>query len=268
MEFQGKIALVTGAGQGIGRAIALGLAGEGADVVVNDLNLDLAENTAKEIRAIGPKAMAIQANVAIEKEVEAMVARMVNEWGGIDILVNNAGTGRPMMVEDMDKSEWDRILDINLGGVFNCSRAVIPAIKARGGGKIINIASLAGKTMSYHGGADYTASKAAVLGFTRHLAFELGPYGINVNAICPGVVMTPLVEAHSTPEMRESVKSRTPMRDLVKPEDIADAVIFLASKKARMITGSTVDVDGGIALGLQDWDTYVRTRKEALKKKP
>jgi NAD(P)-dependent dehydrogenase (short-subunit alcohol dehydrogenase family) len=268
MEFHGKIALVTGAGQGIGRAIALGLAGEGADVVVNDLNLDLAENTAKEIRAIGPKAMAIQANVAIEKEVEAMVARMVNEWGGIDILVNNAGTGRPMMVEDMDKSEWDRILDINLGGVFNCSRAVIPAIKTRGGGKIINIASLAGKTMSYHGGADYTASKAAVLGFTRHLAFELGPYGINVNAICPGVVMTPLVEAHSTPEMRESVKSRTPMRDLVKPEDIADAVIFLASKKARMITGSTIDVDGGISLGLQDWDTYVRTRKEALKKKP
>lgn len=268
MEFHGKIALVTGAGQGIGRAIALGLAGEGADVVVNDLNLDLAENTAKEIRAMGPKAMAIQANVAIEKEVEAMVARMVNEWGGIDILVNNAGTGRPMMVEDMDKSEWDRILDINLGGVFNCSRAVIPAIKARGGGKIINIASLAGKTMSYHGGADYTASKAAVLGFTRHLAFELGPYGINVNAICPGVTMTPLVEAHSPPETRESVKSRTPMRDIVKPEDIADAVIFLASRKARMITGSTIDVDGGISLGLQDWDTYVRTRKEALKKKP
>ena len=119
--------------------------------------------------------------------------------------------------------------------------------------------------MSYHGGADYTASKAAVLGFTRHLAFELGPHGINVNAICPGVVMTPLVEAHSSPEMRESVKTRTPMRDLVKPEDIADAVIFLASKKARMITGSTVDVDGGISLGLQDWDTYVRTRKEALK---
>ncbi len=268
MEFHGKIALVTGAGQGIGRAIALGLAGEGADVVVNDLNLDLAENTAKEIRAIGPKAMAIQANVAIEKEVEAMVARMVNEWGGIDILVNNAGTGRPLMVEDMDKSEWDRILDINLGGVFNCSRAVIPAIKARGGGKIINIASLAGKTMSYHGGADYTASKAAVLGFTRHLAFELGPYGINVNAICPGVTMTPLVESASTPEMRESVRGRTPLKDLVKPEDIADAVIFLASRKARMITGSTIDVDGGISLGLQDWDTYVRTRKEALKKKP
>jgi NAD(P)-dependent dehydrogenase (short-subunit alcohol dehydrogenase family) len=211
--------------------------------------------------------MAIQANVAVEKEVEAMVAKVVNEWGGIDILVNNAGTGRPMMVEDMDKSEWDRILDINLGGVFNCSRAVIPTMKSRGGGKIVNISSLAAKTMSYHGGADYTASKSAVLGFTRHLAFELGPHHINVNAICHGVTMTPLVEAHSSPEMRESVRSHTPMRDLVKPEDIANAVIFLASKKARMITGSTIDVDGGIALGLQDWDTYVRTRKEALKNK-
>jgi NAD(P)-dependent dehydrogenase (short-subunit alcohol dehydrogenase family) len=268
MEFKGKIALVTGSGQGIGRATAIALAREGADVACNDLNLDLAEGTAKEIRAMGPRAMAIKANVAAEQEVEAMVARVVGEWGGIDILVNNAGTGRPMMVEDMDKSEWDRILDINLGGVFNCARAVIPALKARGGGKIVNIASLAGKTMSYHGGADYTASKSAVLGFTRHLAFELGPHGINVNAICPGVVMTPLVAAHSTPEMRESVRSKTPMRDLVKPEDIADAVVFLASKRARMITGSTVDVDGGIALGLQDWDTYVRTRKEALKIKP
>jgi len=266
VEFQGKIALVTGAGQGIGRATAFALAREGVDVVCNDLNLDWAEATAREVRTIGPKAMAIQANVAVEGEVVAMVAKVVKEWGGIDILVNNAGTGRPMMVEDMDKTEWDQVLDINMGGVFNCSRAVIPTFKARRGGKIINIASLAAKTMSYHGGADYTASKAAVLGFTRHLAFELGPYGINVNAICPGVTMTPLVEAHSTIEMRESVRSRTPLKDLVKPEDIADAVIFLASKRARMITGSTIDVDGGISLGLQDWDSYVRTRKEFLKR--
>jgi NAD(P)-dependent dehydrogenase (short-subunit alcohol dehydrogenase family) len=265
MEFRGKIALVTGAGQGIGKAIALGLVGEGADVVANDLNLDLAESTAREIRAAGSRAMAIQANVAMEGEVVSMVDRIVKEWGGIDILVNNAGIGRPMMVEDMDKAEWDRIIDVNLGGVFNCSRAVIPVLKTRGGGKIIHIASLAGKTMSYHGGADYTASKAAVLGFTRHLAFELGPYRINVNAVCPGVTLTPLVVAHSTAEMRESVRSRTPMKDLVKPEDIANAVIFLASERARMITGSTIDVDGGISLGMQDWETYVRTRKEFIK---
>lgn len=265
MEFQGKIALVTGAGQGIGRATALALAREGAEVVCNDLNLNWAESIAREVRTLGSKAMAIQANVAMEEEVVVMMAKVVSEWGGMDILVNNAGIGRPMMVEDMDKNEWDRILDVNLGGVFNCSRAVIPILKVRGGGKIINIASLAGKTMSYHGGADYTASKAAVLGFTRHLAFELGPYRINVNAICPGVTITPLVEAHSTPEMRESVRSRTPLKDLVKPEDIANAVVFLASEKARMITGSTIDVDGGISLGLQDWETYVRTRKEFIK---
>jgi len=265
MEFKGKIALVTGAGQGIGRAIALALAREGADVACNDLNLDWAEGAASEVRTISPRAMAIQANVAVEAEVTGMVVKVVGEWGGIDILVNNAGTGRPMMVEDMSKAEWDRILDINLGGVFNCSRALIPALKARGGGKIINIASLAGKTMSYHGGADYTASKAAVLGFTRHLAFELGPHHINVNAICPGVTMTPLVEAHSTLEMMESVRSRTPLKDLVRPEDIAHAVLFLASERARMITGSTIDVDGGISLGMQDWETYVRTRKEFIK---
>jgi NAD(P)-dependent dehydrogenase (short-subunit alcohol dehydrogenase family) len=267
MEFLKKIGLVTGGGQGIGKAIALALAKEGADVAVNDLDLDLAKSTTTEIKAIGSRAMAIKANVAVEEEVKAMVDRVVNEWGGIDILVNNAGTGRPMMVEDMDKAEWDRILDVNLGGVFNCSKAVIPVMKARGGGKIINISSLAAKTMSYHGGADYTASKAGVLGLTRHLAFEMGPYKINVNAICPGVTMTPLVEKHSTPEMRESVKNRTPMRGLVKPEDIAHAVIFLASEKARMITGSTIDVDGGLSLGLQDWETYVRTRKEALRQK-
>jgi 3-oxoacyl-[acyl-carrier protein] reductase len=269
MELRKKVALVTGAGQGIGKAIALGLAREGADIVVNDIDLAGAEGTVREIKKIRSKAkaMVIQANVADEREVEAMIGRVLREWGGIDILVNNAGIGRPMMVEDMSKSEWDRIVDVNLGGVFNCSKAVIPTMKTRGGGKIINIASLAGKTMSYHGGADYTASKAAVLGFTRHLAFELGPHKINVNAICPGVTITPLVEAHSTSEMRKSVVSRTPLRDLVRPEDIADAVLFLASEKARMITGSTIDVDGGISLGLQDWDTYVRTRKEALRTK-
>jgi len=267
MEFRKKVALVTGAGQGIGKGIALGLAREGSDIVVNDVDLALAENTVREIKDIGSKAMAIQANVADEKEVEAMIGRVVSDWGGIDILVNNAGTGHPIMVEDMEKSEWDRILDINLGGVFNCSKAVIPIMKAKGGGKIINIASLAAKTMSYLGGANYTASKAGVLGFTRHLAFELGPHKINVNAICPGLTMTPLVEGSSSPEMRQAIINRIPLRDFVRPADIAEAVIFLASEKARMITGTSIDIDGGISLGQQDWETYVRTRKEALKKK-
>lgn len=269
MELKGKIALVTGAGQGIGKAIALGMAREEADVAVNDLNIDLAEGTTKEIRVFGSRAKAIQANVAVEEEVKAMVAQIVNEWGGLDILVNNAGFGRPIMVEDMDKAEWDRLLNVNLGGVFNCSRAVIETMKHRGGGKIINIASMSGKMMSYLGGADYTASKAGVLGFTRHLAFELGPYKINVNAICPGITMTPLVERISTPEMREAMRNRTPLRDLVRPEDIANAAIFLASEKSRMITGSTIDVEGGMYLDLriQDWETYIRTRKEFLTRK-
>jgi len=266
MGFQGKIALVTGAGQGIGKAIALGLAREGSDIIVNDLNPDFAENTAMAIRNLGVKAMSIQANVAEVRQVDDMVAKVVKEWGGIDILVNNAGTGRPSMVEDMDKIQWDEILNINLGGVFNCSKALIFIMKARGGGKIINIASMAGKYMSYYGGADYTASKAAVLGFTRHLAFEVGPYGIAVNAVCPGVTLTPLVMSDSTEEMRQTVVNKTPLRDYVKPEDIADAVVFLASERARMITGSAIEVDGGMfgASG-QDWETYVRTRKELIR---
>ena len=121
--------------------------------------------------------------------------------------------------------------------------------------------------MAYFGGADYTASKAGVLGFTRHLAFELGLHKINVNAICPGVTITPRIESRSTHEMREAIRNRTPLRNLMRPEDIANAVIFLASEKARMITGTTIDVDGGISLGLQDWETYVRMRKEVLTRK-
>jgi NAD(P)-dependent dehydrogenase (short-subunit alcohol dehydrogenase family) len=267
MELLGKVALVTGAGQGIGRAVALELAREGAHVAVNDLDRKIAETTAMDIRTIGSKAIPIQANVAIEEEVKAMVARVIAEWGGIDILVNNAGAIRPMMVEDMDKAGWDRIIDINLGGVFNCSKEVIPTMKARSGGKIINIASLAGKTMSYIGGADYTASKAGVLGFSRHLAFELGPYKINVNCICPGLTLTPMMESSLTPDRREAIKNQIPLRDFVSMEDIANVVIFLASEKARMITGASIDVDGGVLLGVQDWESYVRMRKEALKRK-
>jgi len=134
-------------------------------------------------------------------------------------------------------------------------------MKSRGAGRIINIASLAAKTMSYVGGADYTASKAGVLGFTRHLAFELGPYRITVNAVCPGLVMTPLTTHRFTPEKKEAVKLRTPLRDFVTTEDVAAAVVFLASEKARMITGTSLDVDGGISLGAQDWEAYVQTRK-------
>ncbi|MBI1959198.1 MAG: SDR family oxidoreductase, partial [Candidatus Rokubacteria bacterium] len=194
MEQQGKVALVTGAGQGIGRGCALGLAREGADVAVNDLDEERARTVAEEVRALGRRAVVVTANVADESQAHAMVARAVAELGGLDLLVNNAGFGRPLLVEDMSHAEWDKIVDVNLGGTFNCSRAAIRPMRERGGGRIVNIASLAAKRMSYFGGADYTASKAGVLGFTRHLAFELARERITVNAVCPGLTITPLVQ--------------------------------------------------------------------------
>lgn len=151
MELKDKIALVTGGGQGIGRGIALGLAKEGAIMAVNDYSLDRAEKTAQEIVALDRPAIAIQANVADAKEVVSMVNRVKGEWGRIDILVNNAGIAQTKMVEDMDKADWDSILDVNLGGVFNCSKAVIATMKSQGAGKIVSISSMAGKRMSYRG---------------------------------------------------------------------------------------------------------------------
>lgn len=261
MEFREKIALVTGGGRGIGKAISLAFAREGADVVVSDIDKESVQQTASEIKAVGRRSLAVIANVAKEDEVNAMFEEIIKTFGGLDILVNNAGIGRPIMVENMNKSYWENEVGINLGGTFNCSRAAIPIMKERGGGRIVNIASIAAKTMSFFFGASYTASKCAILGFTRHLAFELGPYGINVNAVCPGFVKTPLVEHLSSREVFEQTRLRTPMRDLVRPEDIADVVLFLSGPRSHMITGTDIVVDGGISLGVQDYDAYVAARK-------
>ena len=267
-ELKDKIALVTGAGRGIGRAIALALAREGVDIVINDIDSAVAEEAAEEIRAVGRKSMVALANVVEEAQVREMMDRVVRQWGGIDILVNNAGIASLILVEDMDKTEWDRVVDVNLGGTFNCSRFAIPIMKKRGGGTIINIASFAGKRMSMLSAANYSASKAGVLGLTRHLAYEVGPYKIRVNAICPGNVITPLLERGTTPELRENLKQQYPLGDLPKPEDVADSAVFLASARARMITGISIDVDGGITLGVGHvgYDAYLARKKEALKK--
>ncbi len=261
MEQHGKVALVTGAGQGIGRACALGLAREGADIAVNDLREERARQVADEIRALGRRALVVAADVADEAEVQAVVARVVAELGGLDLLVNNAGFGRPLLVEDMSHAEWDRIVDVNLGGTFNCARAAIRPMRARGGGRIVNISSLAGKRMSYFGAADYTASKAGVLGFTRHLAFELARDRITVNAVCPGLTVTPLVESAARPGELEMLATRVPLGRLVRPEHIAGAVLFYCSPRADMVTGTSLDVDGGISLGMQDMDAYFAARR-------
>ncbi len=267
---KGKVALVTGSGSGIGKAIALGLAGEGVYIAVNDVNEQNAEGTAAEIREAGSRALVVLASVADEKEVARMVDRIVAELGGIDILVNNAGTTNQLLIEDTEKEEWERVLSVNLGGAFNCSKAVAPVMKKRGGGRIINTISYSGEHMTMIGGVSYTSSKSGIWGLTRQLSFELGPYQITVNGISPGNVITPMLKAGTTPERLAEMKKWYPLRDMPTPEDVADAAVFLASDRARMITGVNLEVDGGItkpiAIGV-DWDTYVRVKKEEAEKR-
>jgi NAD(P)-dependent dehydrogenase (short-subunit alcohol dehydrogenase family) len=261
----GKIALVTGGGRGLGKAISLALAREGAKVALTDLRN--AEQTAREIEEMGAEALAFSANVLKEPEVKAMVERIVAAWGGIDILVNNVGGDHALLLEDMTEPEWDWSLNINLKGMFLCTRIVAEVMKKRGGGKIINIASLAGLRMTMYGGIAYSAAKAGVLGFTRHAAFELGPYKINVNAVCPGPTLTEVVKSRMTPEIAEKMKKATPLGDFIYPEDQADAVVFLASERARMITGTYLLVDGGVSLPVSftEWDEFYSSRKKWLK---
>ncbi|MFC1533020.1 SDR family NAD(P)-dependent oxidoreductase [Thermodesulfobacteriota bacterium] len=265
MELEGKIALVTGAGWGMGKAIALTFGREGADVVVNDIKPETLEVTASEVRNLGRRAMAIKADVSKQEEVNRMVEQVIREWGGIDVLVNNAGIGYALMVEDLTEEQWHHVLGVNLDGPFFCSKAVIETMKSRGGGSIINISSLAAKKMSIASCASYTASKAGLVGFTRHLAFEVGPYKINVNAICPGFTLTGKGKVPDPKRARKFMDSN-PLKDVCRPEDIADAALFLASKKSRMITGTILDIDAGESVVNQDWESYVKRRKEALAK--
>lgn len=264
MELEGKIALVTGAGGGgpggMGKGIALCFAREGADVAVNDINAELAESTAAEIRALGRRAMAVVADVSKEEEVNKMVSRVIEELGGIDILVNNVGHGLPILVEDMTAEDWHVVIARNLDAPFYCCKAVIPTMKSRGGGKIITIASMAGKKITAMTGASYTASKAGVLGLTRQLAFELGPYHINVNAICPAGVVSSY--RPTPPEQLEAMSQRIPIRQVTRSEDIGEAALFLASERSRTVTGISIDVEGGTSVAMGDWDSYIKVRKD------
>jgi NAD(P)-dependent dehydrogenase (short-subunit alcohol dehydrogenase family) len=217
------------------------------------------EATAKEIEALGRRAIPVKCDVSDYGEAKGMVEQIVKEWGGIDILVNNAGIATSKMWEDLEKADWDRVISVNLGSVLNCSKAVTEIMKRRGGGSIINMASMSAKTISDAASPDYTATKAGIVAFTRQLAYELGPYNIRVNAICPGTVMTPLTEI--PPEIAEKLISATPLGRLVRPEEVGNVITFLVSDKALMITGTTIDIDGGQRLGFLDRETYVKVRK-------
>jgi NAD(P)-dependent dehydrogenase (short-subunit alcohol dehydrogenase family) len=265
MILQGKVALVTGAGRGIGRAIVRRLALEGAHGIVNDADLHTAKATAAELEALGVQTLPIEADIADLGQVEAMVRAGLDRFGRIDILVNNAGIGgASCLTVDTPPELWTRTLAVNLTGVFNCCRTVAPHMIARRQGKIVNIASLAARRISKLGGADYTASKWGVVGFSKHLAYELASFGINVNVVCPGATLTDLVKEKTTEDFRHGVGKQVPLGRWIEPEEQADAVLFLVSDAARMITGHVIDVEGGQLLGLaSDYPEDLKRRTEA-----
>ena len=244
MKLAGKVALVTGGAQGIGKAVALLLARNGADIVVSDINLEKAEETAKEVQTLGRKALATKVDVATLGDVEKMVEAILVQFGKVDILVNNAGIARDKLILRMTEEDWDAVLNINLKGTFNCTKAVVRHMSKQKSGKIVNIASVVGE-MGNAGQGNYAASKAGVIGFTKTIAREFAQRGINVNAIAPGYIKTPMTDALPD-KVKEELKRLIPLDRLGKPEDVAEAVLFLVSESANYITGQVLNVNGGI----------------------
>jgi NAD(P)-dependent dehydrogenase (short-subunit alcohol dehydrogenase family) len=244
-RFKDRVVIVTGAGQGIGCAIARRFAEEGAQVMVVDRDASTARRTAQELRSQRLAAQSCQADVTRPTEVRRMVARTLDTYGGVDILVNNAGVLRSTAVAAITPAEWDLVLDVNLKGTFLGAQAVFASMASRGGGRIVNMASMAGRATSTLGGAHYTAAKAGVLGLSRHLAREWASAGITVNAVCPGIVDTPMVHGAVDAERLAQVRDSIPLGRLADPGEIASLVCFLASTEAAYITGASVDIHGG-----------------------
>ena len=246
MRFAGRVAIVTGGGAGIGRATCLGLAREGAAVAVVDLRA--AEAVAAEIQAAGGQAAPYAADVARGADMEAVVGDVVQRFGRVDILVNNAGIGRPGRIEDVTEEEWDRTLAVDLKAHFLACKAVVPHMRRQGRGHIVNVASIAGRHVSLANSIPYTSAKAGVIGFTRHLAQEVGPDGIRVNAVAPGPVKTELLHSVVAPgSQREAeFRARIPLRYVSEADEQAAVILFLASDAASFVHGAIVDVNGGL----------------------
>jgi len=244
MSLKQKVAIVTGGAQGIGRAIGLLLANNGADIVIADINGEQARATAKEIDALGRRSLAVQADVSDFSEAENLGKAAIEAFGQIDILVNNAGITRDSLFLKMKEEDWDSVIAINLKSVFNCSKMVIRYMSKQKAGKIINIASVTGQTGNI-GQANYAASKAGMIGFTKTMAREFGSRGINVNAVAPGFIDTEMTR--SLPEKaKEQFLKNIPLGRMGTAREVAEAVLFLATDSSRYITGQVINVNGGL----------------------
>lgn len=243
----GKAAIVTGGGGGIGEAIARTFAREGAGVAVVDLKEDLAKGVAEAIEREGGKALALAADVTKAADVEAMVRANLAAFGHADILVNNVGGYATLRTTwEIEESEWDFIVALNLKSAFLCSKAVIPHMLARKSGRIVNLSSIVGRSAPTLSAAHYSAAKAGVRGLTWHLARELAPHGITVNAVAPWLTLTDRIKKLRSPEVDAALKAQTPMGRFAEPQEVAEAVLFLASDAAAYMTGATLDVNGGM----------------------
>ncbi len=261
-NLNGQVAIITGAGSGLGRAIAQRLSLEGAAVVAADINGEAAATVIQEIKDLGRRGLDVPTDVSIEKDAEHMVQATLENFGQIDILVNNAGTGSTGLIINHSEEDWEKPMRVNLKGSFLCSRAAAREMMTRKRGRIVNISSISGKSGEEFIGA-YCASKFGVIGLTQVMAKELGRFGITVNAVCPGYIWTPMwaemakwfkesfptLAGKSPQEIFENrVRSVTPLRRPQEPEDIANLVVFLASEEARNITGQAINVDGGAVM--------------------
>jgi 3-oxoacyl-[acyl-carrier protein] reductase len=245
MDLTNKVAVITGSGRGIGKTIALTLAGAGATIVINDVGDPApAESTAAEIRALKRDASVIMADVSSFAEATRMIDTAATNYGKIDILVNNAGITRDHLLLRLTEEEWDKVIAINLKSVFNCTKAVLKYMTKQRSGRIISMASVVGITGNA-GQANYAASKAGIIGFTKTISKEVGSRGITVNAIAPGFIETQMTRDLAE-EWKEEIKKRIPLGFLGSPQDVANAVAFLASEEARYISGHVLSVDGGM----------------------